>query len=181
MGFEEQKKVIKKQLSERTDYDILNVLSIFNQELNDLYDAESYDKPMVFMDNGATERCDVRGFMNKWKQMSETQMNCFYQQFLLNLRYEQEDVKAILDQFKRYDSVYTKYIKSRTFLNKCIEKNPDRDYAQNEQMLRERKGLLDIMCKIILIKQTPTLWNAKIKTYNDCVTKYINTTTQRPF
>merc|ERR1712228_123778 len=190
--FEEQKKANKKELSERSDYDILSLLlksfntldseivpqhlsgfdadnddlyqldmprireffmrcderfvslckvcgnlyrifshiteelSVFNQELNGLYEAESYDKPKVLAAS-CNEREDIRGFMAKWKQMSETQMNCYYKHFLLSLRYEQEDVKAILDQFKRYDAVYSKYKKSRAFLKKITEKYPERD------------------------------------------------------
>ena len=155
-------------------------LSEFNQELNGLYDAESYDKPTVLV-KACNDREDIRGFMSKWKQMSETQLNCFYKYFLLNLRYEQEDIKAILDQFKRYDVVYNKFKKSRAFLKKITEKYPERDYSANEQGLRETKGLLDTICKIILVKQTPTLWNAKIKTYNDAVQKYIQTVTAKPF
>merc|ERR1711933_256207 len=151
-----------------------NELTVFNQELNTLYEAESYDKPLI-VEQSCNERSDIRGFCGKWRQMSETQMNCFYKYFLLTLRYEQEDIKAILEQFKKYDTVYQKYKKSRAFLKKISEKYPERDYSANEQSLSETKSLLDIICKIILVKQTPNLWNAKVEKYNDAVQQYIQT------
>merc|ERR1711933_521235 len=108
-------------------------------------------------------------------------MNCFYQQFVLTLRYEHEDIKSILDQFRRYDKIFKAYENQKAFLKKCTDKYPDRDYSSAEQELRVRKTLLDTICKIILVEETPSLWNAKIQKYNDAMKQWIQTVTAKPF
>merc|ERR1712130_50657 len=158
---------------------IAEELNVFNQELNGLYDAEYNERPH-FMTNECQERYNIRDHTNKWKEMEELNMNCFYKYFLLNIRYEHEDVKAILDQFKRYDIIYNKFKKNRYSLKKLKEKKPDQNYEENERALIETKNLLDIICKIILINQTPKLWNQKIKNYNQSIEKYIQSITENP-
>eukprot|EP01084_Bolivina_argentea_P231017 389702_1 len=147
-------------------------LNVFGTTLNGLYDAEYNDRPVVMMDE-CLERHNIRGFINKWAEIEEAQTCAFYQSFLLNLRYEHEDVKAILDQFTRYDAVYNKYKKQKASLNKLNDKYPDKNHTECEDKLNQIKTLLDKICCIILINQTPALWSKKIKSYNKAVQQYI--------
>eukprot|EP01083_Nonionella_stella_P215472 775460_1 len=139
-------------------------------------------RPVVMMDE-CLERYNIRGFVNKCvAEIEEAQTCAFYQSFLLNnLRYEHEDVKAILDQFTRYDAVYNKYKKQKASLNKLNDKYPDKNHTECEDKLNQIKTLLDKICCIILINQTPALWSKKIKSYNKAVQQYIKAVTSKPF
>ena len=99
---------------------ISDELGVFNGSLNELYDAEYNDKPTLML-NKCQDRHNIRDFMNKWKEFEDCQMNNFYKYFLLSLRYEHEDIKSILESFKRYDVIYNKYKKTKQQLtNKKI-------------------------------------------------------------
>ena len=142
---------------------ITQELNIFNQLLLELYDSEYNDKPQFMLNAKCKERFDIKDFMISWKNFSQLQMNCYYKYFLLILRYEAEDIKSILDTFKRYDNIKIKYKKTKINLKKLKDKYPEKDYSQQEDNLINTQNLLDLICKIILIHQTPKLWNKKIK------------------
>ena len=158
---------------------ICGELTVFNETLNGLYEAEYNEKPTLMI-NSCQERFNIRDFMNNWKEFEDCQMNNFYKYFLLSLRYEHEDIKSILDSFKRYDIIYNKYKKLKISLSKQKEKYPDKDYSDLENSLNETKNLLDLICKIILINQTPKLWNKKIENYNKAIQSYIENVTSKP-
>eukprot|EP01084_Bolivina_argentea_P234072 394085_1 len=157
---------------------ISSELNTLYDGLNELYETESFDQPTIIKTH-CQQRYDIRDFMNKWKELEESQMNSFYKYFLLHLRYEHEDIKSILDGFKRYDNIYNRYKKQKQSLKKQTEKYPDKDYTVQQTQLNEIKSLLDLICKIILINDTPKLWNKKINNYNKAINHYIQNVTTK--
>mmetsp|Transcript_6028 Transcript_6028/g.9573 ORF Transcript_6028/g.9573 Transcript_6028/m.9573 type:complete len:464 (-) Transcript_6028:103-1494(-) len=140
-------------------------LATVNTDLNALYEAEYNEQPMLVLNRGQ-ERFNVRQFMNDWKETAETQTTCVYKYVLLALRYEHEDIVSILDTFKRYDHIYGRYKTSKRNLNRQREKYPDKDYTKEHHVLSETQDLLNLICKIIIVNQTPQVWQTKIDAYN---------------
>lgn len=91
-----------------------------------------------------------------------------------------QDIKAVLDSFKRYDSVHEKYKKHKSALKKLKEKSPEKDASVLEKQLEESRHLLLVLCKVILLQQTPASWHHRITHYNQAVRCYAQTVTMTP-
>ena len=91
-----------------------------------------------------------------------------------------QDIKAVLDSFKRYDLVHDKFKKHKAALKKLKEKSPEKDASVLEQQLAESKHLLLVFCKVILLQQTPRSWHHRITHYNEAVRVYAQTITTTP-
>ena len=151
---------------------------MLNVCLGDLYDAESMDRPQCMAQSD--RRFDVRQFQEQWRQSRYLQSNAFYKYFVLRLRYEHEDIKAVLDSFRRYDAVHEKFKKNKAVLKKMREKSPEKDASALERELAESEHLLLVLCKVILLQQTPRSWEHRIRHYNEAVRVYARTITQTP-
>lgn len=158
-------------------------MSSFTEAFDGLYSAESN-----YPYKATAERLDVRDQFKLWSSFQTKQTDCYYDNFFRALRYEQEDVKALLELFKYHNDLYTKrYQKVCKSIEKWqemetngVELKPDKQ-RQKENDFETRKHiklLLDIVTKIILRNEIVLIWNNKTAAFRDRIQAFTKLQTQ---
>ena len=151
-------------------------MSAFEGAFDGLYSAESN-----YPYKATAERLDVRKEFALWSSYQTKQTDSYYDHFFRSLRYEHEDIKALLELFKFHENKYAKYQKIEAAIAKLeeLEANGtplnDKQEKQREadrEKRKECKALLDIVTKIIMKNEMISVWNNKTTAWRDKVQKF---------
>eukprot|EP01084_Bolivina_argentea_P024073 44920_1 len=155
---------------------------LFTESFDGLYSSESN-----YPYKATSERLDVREQFKLWSSYQTKQTDSYYDNFFRSLRYEQEDIKALLELFKYHEDLYKKYTKVKISIEKWeeIEANGNElKPAQDRQKgidLQNRKSLLtllNIVTKIILKNEIILIWNNKTTQWRDKIQQFAKIQTQ---
>merc|ERR1712154_37039 len=145
----------------------------FEQAFDGLYSAESN-----YPYKATAERMDVRKEFKLWSSYQTKQTDSYYDHFFRSLRYEREDIKALLELFRYHQTLFAKYEKIEAAIHKLdeLETNGtplnDKQEKQREAdkgKRKECKALLDIVTKIIMKNEIISVWNTKTTEWRDKV------------
>jgi len=88
----------------------------FEQSFDGLYSAESN-----YPYKATAERMDVRKEFKLWSSYQTKQTDSYYDHFFRSLRYEHEDIKALLELFRFHQTLFAKYTKIEAAITKLDE------------------------------------------------------------
>merc|ERR1712187_269405 len=89
---------------------------LFTESFDGLYGAESN-----YPYKATSERLDVREQFKLWSSYQTNQTDSYYDHFFRSLRYEHEDIKALLELFRYHQTLFAKYQKIEAAIQKLEE------------------------------------------------------------
>jgi len=164
----------------KCSYEVLNTYSQAKNEalllLNNLTELYHVEQNYPYRDSPS--RLDVADEFSQWSKFHDKQEKYFKRHVLRNIRYELQDVEAILEQIYRVQDVQNQYQKAHNkaenWRKKESELNEKQEAAQaadfeNESALKE---LVDICVKIVLLSDVETIWKTKIEAFKKDMYQY---------
>jgi len=151
-------------------------MSAFEGAFDGLYGAESN-----YPYKATAERLDVRSEFKLWSSYQTKQTDSYYDHFFRCLRYEHEDVKALLELFKFHELKHAKYQKIEAAIKKLtdlesagtpLNDKQEKQRESDKQKRKECKALLDIVTKIIMKNEMISVWNNKTTAWRDKVQSF---------
>merc|ERR1712228_133325 len=148
----------------------------FESAFDGLYSAESN-----YPYKATAERLDVRNEFKLWATYQTKQTDSYYDHFFRSLRYEHEDIKALLELFKFHELKFSKLQKINERIKKIEDAETngtplnDKQEKQREgdkEKRKECKALLDIVTKIIMKNEMIAVWNNKTTAWRDKVQQF---------
>eukprot|EP00485_Elphidium_margaritaceum_P003784 CAMPEP_0202706204 /NCGR_PEP_ID=MMETSP1385-20130828/18658_1 /ASSEMBLY_ACC=CAM_ASM_000861 /TAXON_ID=933848 /ORGANISM="Elphidium margaritaceum" /LENGTH=439 /DNA_ID=CAMNT_0049364621 /DNA_START=20 /DNA_END=1342 /DNA_ORIENTATION=- len=143
----------------------------FSEAFDGLYTAETN-----YPYKATTERADVRPQFKLWSGYQVQQTDSYYENFFRSLRYEHQDIKALLELFAFHSALYKRYQRvckaierwneldaNNTELKPNQEKQKEFDFATRKQVL----SLLNIATKIMMKNEIVLVWNSKTSYFRD--------------
>jgi len=170
----------KLQAVAKCSYDVLSTYTQAKNEALLLHNnlTELYHVEQNYPYRDSPSRLDVADEFSQWSKFHEKQEKYFKRHILRNIRYELQDVEAILQQIvrvqdlqKQYEKAHNKaetWRKKETELNEKQEASKAADF-ENESALRE---LVDICIKIVLLSDVETIWKTKIEDFKKDMYQY---------
>jgi len=150
-----------------------NEALLLHNNLSELYHVEQN-----YPYRDSPSRLDVADEFSQWSKFHEKQEKYFKRHVLRNIRYELQDVEAILEQISRVQDLQNQYEKAhkkaenwRKQEKELTEKQEAAQAAdfENESALRE---LVDICIKIVLLSDVETIWGSKIEAFKKDMYQY---------
>merc|ERR1712130_151233 len=148
----------------------------FETAFDGLYSAESN-----YPYKATAERLDVRKEFKLWSSYQTKQTDSYYDHFFRCLRYEHEDIKALLELFKFHELKYAKYEKIEAAIKKLtdlesagtpLNDKQEKQRESDKEKRKECKALLDIVTKIIMKNEMISVWNNKTTAWRDKVQSF---------
>jgi len=152
---------------------------LLHNNLSELYHVEQN-----YPYRDSPSRLDVASGFQQWTTFHEKQEKYFRKHILRNVRYELQDVEALLAQLKRVQDIQNQYNKAhskaeswRNFEKELTEKQEGYKTTdfENESALR---NLLDICIKIVLLNDVEHIWRRKIEAFKQDMYQYSSKTMQ---
>merc|ERR1712087_630087 len=178
VGIEAQMAVLSKsalRLFKHLNFVSKEMLS-FTGAFDGLYTAESN-----YPYKASAERLDVREQFSVWAEFQTKQTDEYYDNFFRSLRYEHEDVRALLELFKYYEGIHKRYGKVCGSIAKWDEMEANgADLKESQQKQRgvdretrkKLKSLVDLVTQIILKNEMIGVWNAKTTAWEKKIQRF---------
>merc|ERR1712087_293917 len=147
-----------------------------------LYTAESN-----YPYKASADRLDVRSQFSVWSDFQTAHTDSYYDNFFRSLRYEHEDVRALLELFKYYEGIDKRYKKVCAAIAKWEEmESAGTDLKESQQKQRgvdretrkELKNLVGLVREIILKNEMIGVWNSKTTAWQEKIERFTKIQTE---
>eukprot|EP01084_Bolivina_argentea_P087781 158540_1 len=155
----------------------------FESAFEGLYAAESN-----YPYKATSERLDVQSQLKLWAQYQTKQTDAYYDNFFRSLRYEHEDIRALLELFRFHDAKYKKYQKVCRAIDKWNEMEANgkaplkpshqRQKSADKEERKELLQLLNIGTQIMLKNEIIYVWNHKTNAWSEKIQNFAKILTQ---
>lgn len=163
-------------------YDVLqtyiqskNESLLLHNNLSELYHVEQN-----YPYRDAPTRLDVADEFNHWAQFHERQEKFFKRHILRNIRYELQDVEAILEQIQRVQDLQGQYEKAHKKAEgwrnyeKDLKEKQETQKANDFEEEKALKEIVEICIKIVLLNDVEYVWRTKIEGFKKDMYEYSN-------
>lgn len=148
---------------------------LLHNNLSELYHVEQN-----YPYRDSPSRLNVADEFQQWANFHTKQERYFKRHILRNIRYELQDVEAILNELQRVTDIQNQYnkahSKAESWRNYEKELSAKEEVKKNEQLEAESqlKELLDIAIKIVLLNDVENIWRNKIEAFKRDMYEYSN-------
>lgn len=148
---------------------------LLHNNLQELYHVEQN-----YPYRDSSSRLDVADEFEQWSTFHDKQEKYFKRHIVRNIRYELQDVEAILAQLARVTDIGKQSAKAHTKaeywrnLEKDLTEKQEATKATDFETEQSLKELLEICTKIVLLNDVEYIWRTKIEAFKRDMFEYSN-------
>lgn len=148
---------------------------LLHNNLSELYHVEQN-----YPYRDSPTRLDVADEFQQWAKFHERQERYFKRHILRNIRYELQDVEAILEQILRVQDLQSQYDKwhkkAESWRNyeKDLTEKQEKQQADEFEKEKSYKEIVEICIKIVLLNDVESVWRTKIDSFKRDMYEYSN-------